>query len=46
VLEPVTNTFSDLDGVFYIAAHQHNELLAPVAGHNIVRPRRQEKLVE
>ena len=46
VLDPVTNTFSDLDGVFYIAAHQHNELLAPVAGHNIVRPRRQEKLVE
>jgi hypothetical protein len=39
VLDPVAHTFGDLDGVFYIAAHQHNELLAPVAGYHIIRPR-------
>ena len=37
VLDPVAHTFGDLDGAFYTNAHQHNERLAPVAGHNIVR---------
>src|ERR687889_2618718 len=40
VFDSVAYSFGDLDGVFYIAAHQNNKLFAPVAGHHVVCPRR------